>query len=165
MRIQFKGALYHVINQGNYRCDVFGSGGKAFEAVLKEAVTMFGWVLHADVLMRNHFHLSVETPQPNLVEGMHWLQCTFATRFNRYRGERGHLFQGRYKGAGTTGAMPRLGNRNVGLAQGACQGPPGVGAPSWFGRRRERAQPNEVSRHIKTPCGRHLQPGRGRDSE
>jgi hypothetical protein len=28
---------------------------------------------------------------------MQWLQGTFSTRFNRLRGERGHLFQGRYK--------------------------------------------------------------------
>jgi hypothetical protein len=47
--------------------------------------------------MRNHFHLAVETPKGNLVAGMQWLQATFANRFNRLRGERGHLFQGRYK--------------------------------------------------------------------
>ena len=47
--------------------------------------------------MPNHYHLALETPAPNLVEGMHWLQSTFATRFNRFRGERGHLFQGRYQ--------------------------------------------------------------------
>jgi putative transposase len=49
------------------------------------------------VIMGNHFHLAVETPQGNLVAGMHWLQSTFATRFNRLRREHGHLFQGRYK--------------------------------------------------------------------
>jgi len=47
--------------------------------------------------MSNHYHLAVSTPNANLVEGMRWLQGTFATRFNRYRKERGHLFQGRYK--------------------------------------------------------------------
>jgi hypothetical protein len=47
--------------------------------------------------MSNHYHLAVSTPQANLVEGMRWFQGTFATRFNRVRGERGHLFQGRYK--------------------------------------------------------------------
>jgi hypothetical protein len=46
--------------------------------------------------MRNHYHLAVETPLGNLVPGMQWLQATFANRFNRLRGERGHLFQGRY---------------------------------------------------------------------
>jgi putative transposase len=53
--------------------------------------------LHAFVVMRNHYHLAVETPEGNLVAGMQWLQATFANRFNRLRGERGHLFQGRYK--------------------------------------------------------------------
>jgi putative transposase len=47
--------------------------------------------------MRNHYHLAVETPEPNLVAGMHWLQSSFATRFNRFRDERGHVFQGRYQ--------------------------------------------------------------------
>lgn len=56
-----------------------------------------GWRIHAYVIMRNHYHLAVETPQANLVAGMHWLQGTFASRFNRYRVERGHLFQGRYQ--------------------------------------------------------------------
>jgi REP element-mobilizing transposase RayT len=99
LRIQYPGAIYHVINRGNYRADVFGSVGaaQAFEAVLDEGCGMFGWVIHAYVIMRNHFHLALETPEPNLVDGMHWLQSTYATRFNRFRGESGHLFQGRYQ--------------------------------------------------------------------
>lgn len=47
--------------------------------------------------MRNHYHLALETPEANLVAGMHWLQSTFCTRFNRFRAESGHLFQGRYQ--------------------------------------------------------------------
>ena len=47
--------------------------------------------------MSNHYHLAISTPRANLIEGMKWLQGTFATRFNRFRNERGHLFQGRYK--------------------------------------------------------------------
>lgn len=98
-RIQFPGALYHVINRGNYRHDVFESAStaQAFEQCLFEACEQAGWRLHAYTLMRNHFHLALETPRGNLVEGMHWLQSTFATRFNRFRRERGHLFQGRYQ--------------------------------------------------------------------
>ncbi len=53
--------------------------------------------MHAYVLMRNHFHLAVETPEPTLGEGMHWRQSSMATRFNRLRLESGHLFQGRYQ--------------------------------------------------------------------
>lgn len=99
LRIQFKGALYHVINRGNYRRDVFETADKAaaFERCLFATCARMKWRLFAYVLMRNHFHLAVETPEPNLVEGMHWLQGTFATRFNRFRQERGHLFQGRYQ--------------------------------------------------------------------
>lgn len=99
LRIQYPGALYHVINRGNYRRDLFASAGEAqaFLDTLLEAKGLFGWRLHAYALMRNHYHLALETPDPNLVEGMHWLQSTWATRFNRFRHEQGHLFQGRYQ--------------------------------------------------------------------
>jgi len=98
LRIEYEGALYHVLNRGNYRRDLFETVGaaKAFLAVLEEGSAMFNWRVHAYVLMRNHYHLALETPLPNLVEGMHWLQGTIATRFNRFRQEQGHLFQGRY---------------------------------------------------------------------
>ena len=49
------------------------------------------------MVMSNHYHLVLRTPKPNLVGGMKWLQSTFATRFNRFRNEKGHVFQGRYK--------------------------------------------------------------------
>ena len=99
LRIQYEGAMYHVINRGNYRRDVFGTAGaaEAFEQAVLEACKLHGWWLHAQVVMSNHYHLAVETPRANLVEGMHWLQSTFATRFNRLRQARGHLFQGRYQ--------------------------------------------------------------------
>lgn len=99
LRLQFPGALYHVINRGNYRGDVFADPGAAgaFMAALSEACDRHQWQLHAYALMRNHFHLALHTPEPNLVEGMHWLESTYATRFNRFRSEHGHLFQGRYQ--------------------------------------------------------------------
>lgn len=99
LRIQYEGAIYHVINRGNYRRDVFESVGaaQAFEATLIEACENHGWRLHAHVVMRNHYHLALTTTRANLVDGMHWLQTTFAARFNRLRQERGHLFQGRYQ--------------------------------------------------------------------
>ncbi len=98
-RIEYPGAIYHVINRGNYRRDVFGTVGaaKAFVDTLAETVKRYEWELGAYVVMRNHFHLAVRTPQPNLSAGMQWLQVTFASRFNRLRSEQGHLFQGRFK--------------------------------------------------------------------
>lgn len=99
LRLEFPGACYHVINRGNYRADIFKTEGAkaAFERCLFEACAKSGWLLQAFVIMRNHYHLAVETPAGNLVAGMQWLQATFANRFNRLRAERGHLFQGRYK--------------------------------------------------------------------
>jgi REP element-mobilizing transposase RayT len=98
-RFEGEGALYHVINRGNYRADLFRTLGAktAFLECLAEACEKSAWVLHAWCVMANHYHLALETPAGNLVEGMQWLQGTFATRFNRMRKESGHLFQGRYK--------------------------------------------------------------------
>ena len=99
LRLQFPHALYHVINRGNYRRPIFGTVGaaQAFATTLGEACERHAWRVHAYALIPNHFHVALETPEANLVDGMHWLQSTFATRFNRFRDERGHLFQGRYQ--------------------------------------------------------------------
>lgn len=98
-RLESAAGVYHVINRGNYRTDLFRSD-KAKEAFLKclgEACQRTGWLVHAWCIMSNHYHLALSTPRANLVEGMCWLQGTFAARFNRFRREHGHLFQGRYK--------------------------------------------------------------------
>jgi REP element-mobilizing transposase RayT len=99
VRLEYPGAIYHVINRGNYRAWIFREEGakRAFTDCLFEACQRSEWTLHAFVVMGNHFHLAVETPLGNLVTGMQWLQSTFANRFNKLRDERGHLFQGRYK--------------------------------------------------------------------
>ncbi len=98
-RVEFAGACYHVINRGNYRRDLFRSAGaaEAFERTLGEAAVRFGWRIHAYVVMSNHFHLAVELGEPNLSEGMKWLQGTWIRRFNSHRRLVGRPFQGRYK--------------------------------------------------------------------
>ncbi len=99
VRLEFPGASYHVINRGNYRSWIFESPGArvSFLRCLKQTCEAQGWVLHSWVLMGNHYHLCVSTPEANLVAGMRWLQSTFANRFNRFRKMNGHVFQGRYK--------------------------------------------------------------------
>ena len=99
LRLEYPEACYHVINRGNYRRNLFTGEGsaEAFERTLLEACARFGWRLHAFIIMSNHFHLAVETPEPNLSDGMKWLQGTWAMRFNRFRREKGRPFQGRYK--------------------------------------------------------------------
>ena len=68
-----------------------------FLDTLGEACTRCGWIIHAFVLMGNHYHLLLETPAANLVDGMRWLQSTYTQRFNARHKVWGHLFQGRYK--------------------------------------------------------------------
>lgn len=98
-RIEFPGAVYHIISRGNYRKALFAmpGSGESFEKTLFEAAERCRWRIFAYVIMSNHYHLALETPEANLVDGMKWLQGTFATRFNRFHQERGHVFQGRYK--------------------------------------------------------------------
>ena len=99
LRIEYPDAIYHVINRGNYRHDVFGVDGSklVFEETLFAACQRTGWRLHAYCLLDNHYHLALQTPDANLAVGMQWLQSTFANRFNRLVKQRGHVFQGRYK--------------------------------------------------------------------
>jgi len=58
---------------------------------------MTGWRVHAWVLMSNHYHLLIETPEANLVAGMQWLQNTYTRRFNTRHRVWGRLFGDRYK--------------------------------------------------------------------
>jgi REP element-mobilizing transposase RayT len=99
IRIQYPGAVYHVMARGNQGGEVFHDAPdrQTFLASLGEACAKTGWRIYAYVLMANHYHLLVETPEPNLVEGMKWLQGTYTQRFNHRHKVRGHLFQGRYK--------------------------------------------------------------------
>ena len=70
---------------------------KAFLFRLGEVCQSHGWRVHAWVLMSNHFHLLLETPEANLVTGMKWLLGTFSQGWNFRRLRRGHVWQGRYK--------------------------------------------------------------------
>ena len=65
---------------------------------------MTGWRVHAWVLMGNHYHLFIETPEANLVEGMKWLQNAYTRRFNVRHGKWGRLFGDRYKAVVVEGA-------------------------------------------------------------
>src|ERR1035441_10193039 len=87
------------MNRGDRRGGVFlgDEGPQRLLQTLTEACQKTGWQVHAYCLMRNHFHLVIETPQPNLVAGMKWLLGTYTSRYNRRHKEFGHLFSGRYK--------------------------------------------------------------------
>src|SRR5271170_7642522 len=96
LRIEYAGAVYHVMARGNRGQGIFGDDKdrQRFLETLGEACQKTGWWVHAYVLMDNHYHLLVETPEGNLVEGMKWLQGAYTQRFNRQHKLFGHLFQG-----------------------------------------------------------------------
>src|SRR5580658_3652821 len=98
IRIEFPGAVYHVMARGNRRQTIFFDDGDCgrFVKTLGEACDRTGWRVHAWVLMGNHYHLLLETPEGNLVAGMKWLQNTVTRRFNVRHGEWGRVFGDRY---------------------------------------------------------------------
>lgn len=99
VRHEYPGAVYHAMCRGNNGQDIFvkDDGRRLFLSTLGEVCGQTGWQVHAYVLMSNHYHLLLETPEPNLVAGMKWFQGTYTQRFNAMFKRRGHLFQGRYK--------------------------------------------------------------------
>lgn len=99
LRVEYPGAIYHVLNRGDRREAIFKDDPdrERFLETLGEVCAKTGWQVHALCLMPNHFHLVVETPLGNLVAGMKWFLGTYTSRFNRRHKISGHLFSGRYK--------------------------------------------------------------------
>jgi REP element-mobilizing transposase RayT len=99
LRIEFPGAVYHVTSRGNEKRRIFKSDRdrQAFLDFLGDGAKRFGWSITAWVLMTNHFHLVIQTPEPNLSRGMHWINGSYAGWFNRQHKRWGHLFGGRFK--------------------------------------------------------------------
>ena len=99
LRIQYPGAWYHVTSRGNERRDIFSDDtdrGQLLE-ILAESASIYGAEIHAYVLMSNHFHLVVHTPQANLNRLMQRFNTAYTVYFNRRHYRSGHLFQGRCK--------------------------------------------------------------------
>jgi REP element-mobilizing transposase RayT len=99
IRVEFPGAVYHVMARGNERKDVYrdDQDRQRFLDALAATVEQFGLRVYAYCLMPNHYHLLLGTPRGNLSRAMAWLQTTYTTRFNARHRRRGHLFQGRFK--------------------------------------------------------------------
>ena len=100
LRIQFSGALYHVVSRGNERRGIVRDDKDRERRVewLQRTVEKHGWRLHAFVLLPAREHLFFETPQANLSTGMHFLNGSYTGYFNRRHKRSGHLFEGRFKG-------------------------------------------------------------------
>jgi len=99
LRLQFEGALYHVMFRGNERRVIFRDDADrlGFLERLRETQVMRPVRLFLACLMPNHVHLLIETPQPNLSAFMGRLLTAYAGDFNHRHRRVGHLTQGRYK--------------------------------------------------------------------
>jgi REP-associated tyrosine transposase len=99
LRVEYPGAIYHVMSRADGKGDIFLNDvdRQDFLKTLAEACRKTGFQVHAYCLMRNHFHLVVETPHANLVAGMAWFLSTYTIRFNHRHRLFGHVFSGRYK--------------------------------------------------------------------
>ena len=99
LRVQYPGAIYHVMSRGDRRDKIFldDVDRQDFLKTLAETCQKTGFQIHAYCLMPNHFHLVVETPDANLVCGMAWLLSTYTIGLNARHKLFGHVFGGRYK--------------------------------------------------------------------
>ena len=85
VRVEYEGGVYPVLDRGDRREAIFTDDvdRRRFVDTLGEVCGRTGWRVHALVLMSNHYHLLLQTPQANLVAGMRWFQTTLTGRFNR----------------------------------------------------------------------------------
>jgi REP element-mobilizing transposase RayT len=100
LRIEFAGAIYHVMARGNGRQRLF-HGDDDYQRMLdglEKTVLRTGWEVFSFVWMPNHIHLFLRTPQPNLSRGMQYLLSGYANWYAKRHQRPGHLFQGRFKG-------------------------------------------------------------------
>ncbi len=98
-RIEFEGAVYHVLARGNERRAIFADEDDcdSFVTILADLSQRYDVAVHGYVLMKNHYHLLIETRRPNLGKTMHHLNSAYAGGFNRRHNRIGHLLEGRYK--------------------------------------------------------------------
>lgn len=99
LRIEYPGATYHVTARGNAQQNIYKNTTDRlqFLDILSLTVRRYNWLCHAYCLMDNHYHLLIETIDPNLSRGMRHLNGVYTQRFNRLHSRVGHVFQGRFK--------------------------------------------------------------------
>lgn len=99
LRIQYPGASYHITNRGNERKAIYKDDvdRREFLRILSHSINTYGVIIHAFVLMNNHWHILAQTPLGNLSEFMRHFNITYTSHYNRRHNRTGHLYQGRYK--------------------------------------------------------------------
>jgi putative transposase len=108
LRIEFEGALYHLLARGNNRQTIFESDAdpERFVRLLAESAERFDVAVQAFVLMGNHFHLVAQTRRANLSRWMHWLMVAYSVYFNRRHRRSGHLCKALQEPLGGSWRLP-----------------------------------------------------------
>lgn len=99
LRIDVEGGWYHVMSRGIERRTIFPDDSFCvhFLDLLGGMSERFGVEVHAYVLMVNHYHLILRTPEANASQAMQWLNVSYSAWFNAKRQRVGHVFQGRFR--------------------------------------------------------------------
>ena len=99
IRIEYPGAVYHVICRGNNRQVIFRDDADRKRYL--EKLSLYCQEKNVDLLsyclLSNHVHLLVETPEGNLSKMMQAFQTSYTVYFNKRHGRTGHVFEQRYK--------------------------------------------------------------------
>jgi len=98
-RLEYQGAIYHVIQRGNNREYIFikPEYKEFIIQQLKKTVRFDGVEMFAYVVMGNHYHLALRTNKEPLSKVMHKVNTNFSRRYNKEQGRTGHVFESRYK--------------------------------------------------------------------
>lgn len=98
-RLQLPGAIYHVMSRGNRKATIFedDEDRRQFLTLLEAIHQRYEVSCYAVCLMRNHYHLVVETPRVNLADAMAYVNGVYTQRSNRHHARSGHLLEGRYR--------------------------------------------------------------------
>ncbi|MFZ7104144.1 MAG: transposase [Peptococcaceae bacterium] len=98
-RIEFPGALFHVICRGNNGENILKSEADKLEylELVRKYKIRYKFNLFAYCIMDNHVHLLVETGEVPLAKIMQGIQQSFTQRYNKKYRRTGHVFQQRYK--------------------------------------------------------------------
>ncbi len=99
LRLELSGGLYHVTSRGDRREDIYVDDTDRLNwlEILAQCCERYNWAVHAWCQMPNHYHLIVETADPNLSAGMRQLNGVYTQKINRRHDRVGHVFQGRFK--------------------------------------------------------------------
>jgi len=98
-RVEYRGAVYHVIQRGNNREYIFRKKQDKFFLLedLKHYKAVLDFDLLGYVIMDNHYHVMVKTMDAPLKDIMHRINTRFSKQFNQRHKRTGHVFENRYK--------------------------------------------------------------------